>query len=68
MLLRRPRVDQDIVNEYLDELVQVLVEHPVHQTHEHPWGVCQSKRQNRKLVMSKSRLKGGLRDDLLLDP
>jgi hypothetical protein len=35
MLLRRPRVDQDIVNEYLDELVQVLAEHLIHQTHEY---------------------------------
>jgi hypothetical protein len=43
MLLRRLRVDQNIINEYLDELVQVLAEHPVHQAHKYPWGVCQSK-------------------------
>ena len=67
MLLRRPRVDQDIVNEYLDELVQPLTEHPVHQTREYPRGVCQSKQKNNKLVMSKSRLKGGIRDVILLD-
>ena len=68
MLLHRPRVNQSIVNEYLEKLVQVLAEHPVHQTHEYPWGVCQSKWKNSKLVMSKSHLKGGLRDVILLDP
>ena len=67
MLLHRPRVDQNIVNEYLDELVQVIAEHPVHQTHEYPWGVYQPPPKN-KLVKSEYRPKGGLRDVILLDP
>ena len=36
MLLHRLRVNQNIINEYLDELDQVLAEHCVHQNHKYP--------------------------------
>jgi hypothetical protein len=39
MLLHHPRVNKNIVNEYLDELVRVLAEHLVHQTHEYLEGI-----------------------------
>ena len=39
MLFLGPRIDQDIVDEHDDELVQIFLEHSVHQVHEGSWSI-----------------------------
>ena len=68
MLLCRLRVDQNIINEYLDELVQVLRNTPFIKLMNTPRAFVSP---NGKIVNSyypNLILKGGLRDVILLDP
>ncbi|KAK9106557.1 hypothetical protein Syun_022568 [Stephania yunnanensis] len=42
-------VNQDIVNEYNDESIQIWSHDPMHQVHENCWSVSHAKRHNREL-------------------
>src|SRR5436853_3376410 len=59
------RIDEYVVYEDYDELVQVVVEDPVHQVHESCWCVRQAERHDDKLIKSTSGTKSSLRDVLL---
>ncbi|PHT48615.1 hypothetical protein CQW23_12823 [Capsicum baccatum] len=42
MIMLTAGIDQNIIYEYYDEYVQVLLEHAVHQVHERCWGIAGS--------------------------
>src|SRR5436853_5411441 len=46
------RIDEYVVHEDYDELVQVVVEDPIHQVHEGCWCVRQAERHGNKLIQS----------------
>ncbi|MFS7995869.1 hypothetical protein Hanom_Chr12g01123131 [Helianthus anomalus] len=64
MLLLTLRIDQDVVDEYYNELVQIRLAYSVHQIHEYCGCVCQPKRHDQKLIVPISSPKGCLRDIL----
>ena len=51
MLFHRLRVDQNIIDENNDKLIYVGYEYPIHQVHEHLWGIGQTEWHNQKLIM-----------------
>ncbi|KAJ0548769.1 hypothetical protein HanIR_Chr08g0387521 [Helianthus annuus] len=61
------RIDQDVVDEYNNELIQVRLAHSVHKIHEDRRCICQSKRHNQKLVVPIPSPECCLRDILVSD-
>jgi hypothetical protein len=62
MLLFILEVDQDVINEYHDELVQLRHEYGVHQVHEMCRSIGESKRHNQILVQLVPGRECSLRD------
>ncbi|MFS7953862.1 hypothetical protein Hanom_Chr07g00623561 [Helianthus anomalus] len=61
------RIDQNFVDEYNNELIQIRFAHSVHKIHEDRRCVCQSKRYNQELVMPVTSPERCLRDILVSD-
>ena len=43
-------INQNVIDEYHDELIKVLHEHLVHQIHEVGWCISQAKRHDSELI------------------
>lgn len=66
VLLLRLRINENVVDEYYNELVQVRSENPIHHIHEECWCVRQSEWHDYELNVSIASLEGCIRDVLLL--
>ena len=60
-------VYQNVINVDHDELVKILHENSVHQTHERSWSIGKTKEHNGVLVKTITSCKGCFRNVLLSD-
>ncbi|KAJ0555862.1 hypothetical protein HanIR_Chr07g0307031 [Helianthus annuus] len=65
-LILRLRIDQNIVDEYNHELVEVRLTNFVHQIHKNSWRVCQPIWHNQELIMSIPSSKSSLGNTFFL--
>ncbi|PHT37906.1 hypothetical protein CQW23_21479 [Capsicum baccatum] len=60
MIMLSAEIDQNIIYEYYDEHVQVLLELPVLQVHESGWGISKTKGHDQKHKVTIPSMKGSL--------
>ena len=68
MLCLGTRVDEDIVDKHDNKLVQIWMENPVHQIHEHGRGISQAEWHDKELKRPITSQESGLRDIIIPDP
>ncbi|KAK4737402.1 hypothetical protein R3W88_001099 [Solanum pinnatisectum] len=62
MIILIPRVDQDVVDEYINKHIHILLKHYVHEIHECCRSINQTKGHNKELIMTITGPKCCLRD------
>ena len=65
MLFSRLGVYEDVIYEYYDKRIKVLMEDPIHKVHKRGWYIYETKWHDKKLVMTIPSAEGSLRNVIL---